>query len=141
MMNVRRSQSIRKYSDYLSREEKLAILHEAASISGLTDWQTITPDKHYDWVEQRSDAFAKFYPIGSKNAKMGRTDDAIFGLYSLGLATGKDAYLYNFSRAVCAENARRMTQDYLAAFSVMEGNPPTYGGCGDLSSLIEFQVG
>ena len=44
-------------------------------------------------------------------------------LYSLGLATGKDAYLYNFSRDCCIGNARRMTQDYLAALSAIEENP------------------
>ncbi|MYE90070.1 DEAD/DEAH box helicase [Candidatus Poribacteria bacterium] len=113
----------RDIGDYLKRGEKLMALREAVSISGFGDWQEITPDKHYDWIGQRSEAFAKFYPLGSKNAKMGRVDDAIFGLYSLGLATGKDAYLYNFSRRVCAENARKMTQDYLSAFSAMEENP------------------
>ena len=33
------------------------------------------------------------------------------------------AYIYNFSRAACAENARRMTQDYLAAIADLEQNP------------------
>ena len=55
--------------DYLSRAEKLAALHEAVSISGFNDWQEIIPDEHYDWLEQRNAAFAKFYPIGSKDSK------------------------------------------------------------------------
>ena len=32
-------------------------------------------------------------------------------------------YIYNFSRDACAENAERMTQDYLAAISELEENP------------------
>ena len=108
--------------DYLTQKEKLEALRDAVSIKGVSDWQSITPNKHYDWVEQRSDAFAEFYPIGTKEAKAGRADNAIFRLYSRGLATSRDAYVYNFSRDDCSENAERMTEDYLAAFSEMEAN-------------------
>ena len=41
------------------------------SISGLSDWKTIKPDRHHDWIAQRSDAFAHLYPMGSKEAKAG----------------------------------------------------------------------
>ena len=109
--------------DYLTREEKLEALSEAVSIKGFTDWQTITPNKHYDWIDQRSEAFAEFYPLGSQDARSGNADDTIFSLYSQGMKTGRDAYTYNFSRGVCAENAGRMTEDYLAALSELEANP------------------
>ena len=46
--------------DYLTREEKLDRLREAVSIKGIRDWQTITPNAHYDWINQRSEAFAQF---------------------------------------------------------------------------------
>ena len=113
----------RDIGDYLNREAKLSILREAVSISGFTDWQEITPDKHYDWVGQRSDAFAQLYPLGSKETKSGKADDAIFGLYSQALNTARDAYIYNFPRDACVENAREMTQHYLAAISAREENP------------------
>ena len=113
----------RDIGDYLTREQKLEALTEAVSIQGISDWQTITPNAHYDWVDQRSDAFSEFYPLGTKEAKAGRADDAIFKLYSNGYQTGKDAYIYNFSRDVCAENARRITQDYIAALAELEENP------------------
>ena len=113
----------RDIGDYLTREQKLEALREAVSIKGISDWQAITPDKSYDWVDQRSDAFSEFYPLGTKEAKAGRADDAIFRLYSRGLATSRDPYIYNFLRDACADNAQRMTQDYLAALSEMEANP------------------
>ncbi len=113
----------RDIGDYLKREEKLTALREAVSISGIHDWQTITPDEHHDWIRQRSDTFAQFYPMGSGDARAGKAEDAIFGLYSLGLATGRDPYIYNFSRDACAENARQMTEDYLAALSEIEDTP------------------
>ena len=113
----------RDIGDYLTREEKLETLHEKESISGFSDWDPITPNNHYDWIEQRSEAFAEFYPLGTKEAKSGRTDDAIFKLFSNGYQTGKDAYIYNFSRYTCAEKAKKMTLDYIAAISDLEENP------------------
>ena len=112
----------RDIGDYLTREQKLEALQEAASIKGISDWQMITPDVNYDWIGQRSEVFAQFYPLGSGKAKMNRIDDAIFKLYSLGVATNRDAYIYNFSHNTCAENALRMTQDYLTALSELAEN-------------------
>ena len=34
--------------------------------------------------------------------------------------TGRDVYIYNFSHDICAENAKRMTQDYLAAIAELD---------------------
>ena len=105
----------RDIGDYLRREEKLAVLREAGSIAGIEDWRTITPDRHHDWIGQRSEEFQRLYPVGSKTAKAGRTDEAVFTLFSNGYKTGKDAYLYNFSRDACTKNARKMVDDYLGA--------------------------
>ena len=55
--------------DYLTREEKLTIVHEAGSIAGIEDWLEIIPDQHNDWIGQRDEAFQKLYPMGSKEAK------------------------------------------------------------------------
>ncbi|MDE0323505.1 MAG: DEAD/DEAH box helicase family protein [Candidatus Poribacteria bacterium] len=113
----------RDIGDYLTREEKLDTLQEKKSISGFSGWQTITPNEHYDWIEQRSEAFGEFYPLGTKDAKAGKVDEAIFRLYSRGYGTGRDVYIYNFSHDACAENAKRMTQDYLAAITEFNENP------------------
>ena len=113
----------RDIGDYLTREQKLEALSEAVSIKGFSDWQTIMPNSHYDWIEQRSDAFQQFYPLGSEDTKAGKADDAIFRLYLRGLETTRDAYIYNLSREDCAENARRMTEAYLAAQSEIKENP------------------
>ena len=110
----------RDIGDYLNREEKLAILREAGSIAGIKDWRTITPDRHNDWIGHRSEAFQKFYPMGSKEAKAGRAVDAIFKLFSNGYKTGRDDYVYNFSRASCIDNAKRMVGDYLGALQELE---------------------
>ena len=110
----------RDIGDYLTREDKLAFLREKGSIMGIDDWKEIAPDRHHDWIGQRSEEFGKLYPIGSKEAKAGKTDEAIFKLFSNGYKTGRDAYVYNFSRSACAENARRMVDDYCDALEEFE---------------------
>ena len=113
----------RDIGDYRKREEKLEILREAGSIAGIEDWRTITPDRHHDWIDQRSEEFHGLYPMGSKAAKAGKTDEAIFKLYSNGYKTGRDAYIYNFSFNACAENARKMVGDYMGALRLREEHP------------------
>ena len=113
----------RDIGDYLKREEKLTILRDAGSIAGIEDWREITPDQHNDWIGQRDEAFQKLYPLGSKDAKAGRTDEAIFRLYSNGYKTGRDSYVYNFSLNACAQNARKMVDDYQGAMLIREAHP------------------
>ena len=69
----------RDVGDYLSRERKLEILREAGSIAGIDGWRTIEPDCHHDWVNQRDEAFQALYPIGSKEAKAGKTEKRCSG--------------------------------------------------------------
>ena len=102
----------RDVGEYLRREDKLAILREVGSIAGIDNWSQITPDQHHDWISQRDEAFQALYPIGSKTAKAGRTDEAIFRLFSNGYKTSRDAYIYNFSADDCAANARAMIENY-----------------------------
>ena len=105
----------RDIGDYLKREDKLALLREAGSIAGIEDWRAIAPDRHHDWIGQRDEAFQTLYPMGSKAAKAGKEDKAIFKLYSNGYKTSRDTYIYNFSREACVANARAMVGDYLGA--------------------------
>ena len=115
--------------DYLKREEKLAILRNAESIAGMaranqkSGWSEIMPDEHHDWIGQRDQAFHDFYPMGTKEAKAGKADDAVFRLYSRGYATSRDAYTYNLSRTSCAANAAAMVRDYMGAIVLRERRP------------------
>ena len=113
----------RDIGDYLKREDKLAILQDAGSVAGIDDWRTITPDRHHDWIGQRDEAFQALSPLGSKAAKARKSDEAIFRLYSHGMVTARDAYIYNFSRDACAENARKMVGDYMGAIRLRGERP------------------
>ena len=106
--------------DYLSREEKLKILSDLKSIEAVDNWQEITPDMNYDWVKKRTPEFQRYYPLGTKEVKASKRDDAIFQLYSRGYITGRDAYSYNYRLSSCLSNASAMVQDYLSALNRIE---------------------
>ena len=124
----------RDIGDYLTREQKLSALTESRSIAGVDGWQSITPDRHHDWIDQRDETYEALYPIGSKAAKSGKTDDAIFRMFSNGYKTSRDAYLYNFSLDACAHHARRVVDDYLGA--LREWVDPN-GDTANLDAIIE----
>ena len=101
--------------DYLSREQKLARLRDAGSIAGITEWQRITPNTQHDWIDQRSQAYQRLHPLGAKDVKAGRGDDAAFQLFSNGYKTGRDAWLYGFSLTALAQRSRQAVAGYMNA--------------------------
>lgn len=98
----------RDIGDYLTREEKLATISRVGSINGIADWKTITPDEHGDWLGQREKAFEKFYPMGNKD----RPDEALFQIYSRGLETGRDAWVFNPDRAALGRSVHTLVTTY-----------------------------
>lgn len=103
--------------DYLSTEEKLAKVAAAQSVLGL-DAATITPNEHGDWTNQRNDDFGGFLALGDKTGA-----ESVFQVHSLGLATGRDAWVYNFSRASMQSNVQRMIDNYNAEVDAIEADP------------------
>ena len=106
--------------DYLKREEKLERLLHADSVGRVLDWVTITPNRHHDWINQRSEGFRGLYAIGSKDTKSGKAEDAIFNLYSNGYKSGRDAYTYNYSHQHCIDNAYQMVMNYQGALRELQ---------------------
>ena len=88
--------------EYLSRDEKLAILSEFKSIAG-TSFRILKPNKYNDWINQRDESFYKFVQIASKDTKFKDGKD-IFRVLSQGLKTNRDAWAYNFSKQDLLKN-------------------------------------
>ncbi|MFM6727672.1 MAG: type ISP restriction/modification enzyme, partial [Dolichospermum sp.] len=94
--------------DYLSREEKLDIIKVFGDISTIK-WQEITPNDNYDWINQRNDDFESFMSLGDKKDATTKT---IFNVYSRGVMTCRDNWVYNFSQQSVIDNMSRMIDFY-----------------------------
>ena len=98
--------------DYLSREQKLATIAELGSIQGISDgigWQQIIPDGFNDWLNQRDPNFDKYISLGDKKDKNALV---VFENYSLGVATNRDVWVYNFSDSQLKQNMRSTIDFY-----------------------------
>lgn len=98
----------RDIGDYLTREKKLEIVNQTTLSN--TEWQTIRPNDAGDWISQRNTQFDTYTAIGDKKALPGEI--TVFKTYSLGLATGRDSWCYNFSRAHVESNVKSMLESY-----------------------------
>lgn len=94
--------------DYLSREQKLSIIQNFGDISAI-QWEQITPNDSYDWINQRNDSFESFISLGDKKDKTSKT---IFDVYSRGFETRRDSWAYNFSYESLVANMARMIDFY-----------------------------
>lgn len=98
--------------DYLSREEKLATIAEKRSIlNSAMGWTPVRPNAQGDWLDQRNDIFGSFIPLGDKNNKDNKQTFFV-PYYSRGLATGRDAWCYNFSQQKLQQNIQYTIQYY-----------------------------
>ena len=82
---------------------------------GEIDWLLIQPDSQYNWLtDDLHIDFDTFIPMGSKQTKSGKGDvkNVIFKTYSRGLATCRDAWVYNYDQDNFKDNIKRMIENY-----------------------------
>ena len=106
-------------ADYLTSKDKLEKLQKLKSVNSIK-WQKIQPDKNNDWLNQRDPKFSQYIPLGTsvaksyfiKNCKHSETVDSIFGIYSAGLATNRDSWVYNYSKQELIKNMQSCIKSY-----------------------------
>ena len=81
--------------DYLSREQKLKIIHDAESITHL-QMETLHPNEHGDWINQRNESFGKWTPIEPEK-KFDEKSKSWFVINSNGAKTQRDSWSYGSS--------------------------------------------
>ena len=110
----------RDIGDYLSREDKLAIISRLGTFaSPEMELKRLEPNEHGDWITSRNEAFQTFIPLASEK-KFDQTTRSAFVVHSRGMATAKDAWLYNFSRTAVLQNMRRMIDFYNSQLEASE---------------------
>lgn len=95
--------------DYLSREKKLEMLKEFGSINKIK-WDVIKPNDKYDWINQRGDKFDKLLPINPE--KKFTESKSFFNVYSNGVGTSRDSWVYNFSKKAVLANTQKTIDFY-----------------------------
>lgn len=112
----------RDIGDYLSAKEKLEIVDKSTIDN--TPWGTIIPNQYGDWINQRSDDFHTWPILGDKkNNKVAK----VFQLYSAGLQTNRDAWVYNFSLPALHASVTKLIVHYEKARAAYQGSDYAVG--------------
>jgi predicted helicase len=72
----------------------------------------ITPDRKSNWINLTDNDFDIFLPIAKKDVKAGIRKDAIFQIFSLGVKTDRDEWVYDLSEKTILQKARYMIEVY-----------------------------
>lgn len=93
--------------DYKTQREKLEFAAEAAMNE--PEWTILKSDLHGDWLNQRDDSFDEYCPMAlEKNGDQ----PGIWSIWSRGLESGRDYWVFNSSRERVIDNMNRMTRCY-----------------------------
>ena len=94
-------------------KDKLAYLRDA-SVEG-AGFETITPDKRNDWLNQSNSDFERLLPMADRRTKLAKSADeeqAVFRLHSLGIATNRDEWTFDFDIDVLSDKVRFFCTTY-----------------------------
>ncbi|GAA9632706.1 hypothetical protein HpVa147_22620 [Helicobacter pylori] len=96
--------------DYLKREAKLHLLAGFENLESVP-FKEITPNAKGDWINQREDGFDKLIPL-KRDKKL--QNPSIFDINSGGVASGRDPWVYNFSKDALMCSVQKCIDTYNA---------------------------
>ena len=97
-------------TDEMTRGEKLAWF-ESTKFEDIP-FDRITPDEKHNWINLTDNDFDQLLPLIDKQVKAGKSEKAIFQLFSRGVATQRDEWVYDFSRENLENKVRYMIKAY-----------------------------
>ncbi|GAA8853089.1 DEAD/DEAH box helicase family protein [Helicobacter pylori] len=96
--------------DYLKREAKLNLLANFENLESVP-FKEITPNDKGDWINQRNDDFDKLIAL-KRDKKL--QNDSVFDINSGGMASGRDPWVYNFSKDALMCSVQKCIDTYNA---------------------------
>ncbi len=118
--------------DYAKAFDKVAYVKDQA-IHDLP-FSGIVPDAKGNWLNQSNSDFEKLLPLANRETKLAkRVEDerAVFGLYSLGIATNRDEWVYDFNMDALAAKGMYFSKVYREERERFENETPDRSALGD----------
>jgi predicted helicase len=98
--------------DYLNQTEKLKIIREFKTISNeKMQLNALVPNEQGDWISMRNESYERFIPLGDKESKSNKKTFFV-PIYSNGVKTNRDAWVYNFNKASVIGNMSKSIELY-----------------------------
>ena len=85
-------------------------------------FDAIHPDKNNNWVNLSDDNdWESLIPVADKDVKLGRSKNAIFGLFSLGVVTSRDEWVYDFDEKNLKNKVNYLIDSYNSEIKSFQG--------------------
>jgi predicted helicase len=101
--------------DSWRKEIKLELLKNSPIQS--IEFELIKPTSKHNWINLSDNDFDSLAPLIDKKVKAGASDKAIFKMFSRGVATQRDDWVYDFSRENLEKKAKYMINIYQKTLS------------------------
>lgn len=99
--------------DYLDSHDKIAYLN-SKKLNNL-QFDYITPDKNNNWIKLADNDFDSLIPVADKKTKESKSraqEKAIFKLFSLGINTNRDEWVYDYSSSALKSKMQYFIERY-----------------------------
>ena len=101
--------------DFWRKEQKLQWL--ANNPLKNIPFEIIRPDKNNNWINLADNDFESLLPLCSKDVKAGKNKEALFELYSTGIVTARDEWVYSLNKVDLENKVKFFIQNYNAVLN------------------------
>ena len=119
-------------NDYAKASEKIDYVKDSA-LDGL-QFAEIVADEKAIWLNQSNGNFEQLLPLANRETKLAKTtadEQAVFGLYSLGIATNRDDWVYDFDIDTLAAKGMYFSRVYREERERFESETPDRSSLGN----------
>ena len=99
--------------DYAKTPDKMDYV-KANGIDAV-EFVEIVPDARSNWISQSDSGFAELLPLANRETKLAKSavdEQAVFGLYSLGVVTNRDEWVYDVNAEALGRKVRALINSY-----------------------------
>ena len=123
--------------EFDTAKEKLDFL-SATKFRNL-DFQHIVPDENHNWIHISDNDFDDLLPLANKETKAAKSvteEKAVFRLFSLGVNTARDEWVYDFDKTALLKKAKLLCSSYNREVSrhKKEGRPE------DIDNFVNYDL-
>ena len=99
--------------DYAKAFDKVAYINGKAIDA--FEFSEIAPDSKFNWLDQSDSDFEQLMPLANRETKLAKTvtdERAVFMLYSMGVVTNRDEWVYDFDPDLLGSKVRGFINEY-----------------------------
>ena len=117
--------------DYAKAFDKIAYVN--GNMIDALEFAEITPDAKSNWLNQSDSDFEQLLPLANRETKLAKSvadEQAVFGLYSLGVITARDEWVYDYDAERVGSKVRSFINEYEEKRSLHGGSTVDEGELG-----------